>query len=295
MKKNKKNKKFAFMEVFSLESTLDSISDIDNAIEMHKRSKQKHSWLDERIPGVVNFLDVYGNTEADTSRRLCVCQQCNSKVGVTRFAMHLETCSSRRARGGREAEPIVEEIIAVEMKKTRKRKKEHAKEVPTRLVQKDDLFRCGVCYEEAHIKPMALCDSCDRGYHMECLKRLAKGDPSEVWRQVYNPTSPWLCIECAPNCLDRTNKESENYFGQTAHDKLKLGRQFAPCDFLEFFCDCCNERIYGKRWRCLLCNNMDLCVKCRNRKLPPKNPIDSKGRKQLHTHSMILMKIPKLN
>lgn len=70
----------------------------ESYIERHRRWKTRYCWYDEDAPDVLSYRDVHLNVDSDTSKQVCVCQLCNLKVGVTRFANHLETCTRRTAR-----------------------------------------------------------------------------------------------------------------------------------------------------------------------------------------------------
>ncbi|GBG32334.1 Lysine-specific demethylase 5C [Hondaea fermentalgiana] len=71
---------------------------VERFVERHRRWKNRYCWPDEEASEVLSYRDVHLNVDAVTTKQLCVCQLCKCKVGVTRFANHLETCSRRAAR-----------------------------------------------------------------------------------------------------------------------------------------------------------------------------------------------------
>mmetsp|Transcript_9663 Transcript_9663/g.15859 ORF Transcript_9663/g.15859 Transcript_9663/m.15859 type:complete len:382 (-) Transcript_9663:38-1183(-) len=260
----------------------------DVCLEKHRRWKIRHTGLDEQAAGVVTYYDIYMNTEAETSKRLCFCPLCKCKVGVSRFAMHLETCVRRGTR--RVSKKLTypgEDAIKSTVKrvnkrarhtvsKTKKKQKPPQKDAVTRAdLIMDDEFRCRLCCALSLFdNSMVLCDGCDRGYHVGCLIQagyLAKlgQDASQLektaWELVLRKDQPWFCIECAPLVLSTIpGSIGSSYFGMTAKQKIDNGRDFAPCYQLEFVCDVCGTLITGTRWRCLVCNNFDACVSCHN-------------------------------
>jgi len=181
-------------------------------LEVHRRWKTRYCWRDEKKPSVVAYRDVHLNIQSEVTKMTCLCQICKSRVGVTRFAAHLETCQRRsrqRSRlgtgrgsvsGTSASGSLLEDIDGrntpksngkkrtqnpsslVQMKRPRvEAEKRQNSELETQfemMVNKNALpvqpltFRC-VCGNESEIDDNSvMCDACDRCYHIACVEKL---------------------------------------------------------------------------------------------------------------------------
>jgi bromodomain adjacent to zinc finger domain protein 1A len=57
--------------------------------------------------------------------------------------------------------------------------------------------RCRLCRHKGDAEKMLLCDRCDRGYHMYCLRPKLKTVPE----------GEWFCPDCKPKNVDRTPRK----------------------------------------------------------------------------------------
>lgn len=69
--------------------------------------------------------------------------------------------------------------------------------------------KCKICRKKTDSEKMLLCDGCDRGYHMYCLKPKLKSIP----------TGEWFCPECKPKERTRSPKKKvRRVFSSTEED-----------------------------------------------------------------------------
>jgi len=111
---------------------------------------------------VVTYTDILGNSDTGAAKRVCVCQLCGGKVGVTRFAMHLDTCTRRGSRRRARAVPAqpVRKIAAKETPsaeapasirpKSSYGSLSDAKKVSTFQQEEKQRHREGICNEGHH-------------------------------------------------------------------------------------------------------------------------------------------------
>jgi bromodomain adjacent to zinc finger domain protein 1A len=57
--------------------------------------------------------------------------------------------------------------------------------------------RCRICRHKGDADKMLLCDKCDRGYHMYCLRPKLKAVPD----------GEWFCPDCKPKQIERTPRK----------------------------------------------------------------------------------------
>ncbi|XP_040569329.1 bromodomain adjacent to zinc finger domain protein 1A isoform X2 [Lepeophtheirus salmonis] len=68
--------------------------------------------------------------------------------------------------------------------------------------------RCRICRRKSDPENMLLCDGCDRGHHMYCLKPALKTVPVD----------DWFCSECKPKQRIRSPKKTRRVFSTTEED-----------------------------------------------------------------------------
>merc|ERR1711993_75860 len=72
--------------------------------------------------------------------------------------------------------------------------------------------KCRICRRKTDPEKMLLCDGCDRGHHLYCLKPKLKKIPDD----------DWYCTECKPKMRIRSPKRNiEKYLKRTRRRRKK--------------------------------------------------------------------------
>ncbi|XP_046463980.1 bromodomain adjacent to zinc finger domain protein 1A-like isoform X2 [Daphnia pulex] len=69
--------------------------------------------------------------------------------------------------------------------------------------------RCRICRRKGDPEKMLLCDGCDKGHHMYCLKPLL----------TVVPEGDWFCAECKPREKPRTPRKARRVFSEESEDE----------------------------------------------------------------------------
>jgi len=62
--------------------------------------------------------------------------------------------------------------------------------------------RCRICRKKGDAEKMLLCDKCDNGHHMYCLRPQLKDIPD----------GQWFCPDCKPKDVERTPRKIRDTF-----------------------------------------------------------------------------------
>ncbi len=70
--------------------------------------------------------------------------------------------------------------------------------------------RCRLCRHKGDADKMLLCDKCDRGYHIYCLRPKLKAIPE----------GEWFCPDCKPKNVDRVPRKIRAVYASTEEDAM---------------------------------------------------------------------------
>nr|XP_045619673.1 bromodomain adjacent to zinc finger domain protein 1A-like [Procambarus clarkii] len=73
--------------------------------------------------------------------------------------------------------------------------------------------RCRICKRKADAENMLLCDGCDRGHHIYCLKPKLKEIPS----------GDWFCDRCKPKEKPKSPRKNRQIYKDVSDDEVEMG------------------------------------------------------------------------
>ena len=81
--------------------------------------------------------------------------------------------------------------------------------------------KCRICRRKTDPENMLICDGCDRGYHMYCLKPKLKAVPK----------GDWFCYDCKPKERVRSPKKKSRRVFSSAEDDEEVENQARKVTF----------------------------------------------------------------